>query len=598
MALVKCPDCGKMVSERASVCPECGCPAEFFVRDIAASDSDETAPKESSTPVKEEIEFDFSGYKIKYPANSSKYAGLYGDYVKLGLDAYNTLCEGCQGISADGIAKGLYDVAQKMIDDQLESIVKELYQKGVVLNIAQLKSKYSDLPLDFPYEITPFAEEYNNIMGIDQNFANERAAAYANRTRWTGGGFGIRGALKGAAKAQVLNVGSSIVSGIGNAVVRSIDDSNIERKKEQLASNKSIIESTCEYITICFGAIFNVYTNELDLLGELGEKINIDFETANTRYQAALKYENDSDRLFEAIVDCLSIYPSSRTFFDKVEMRLEATEGWEDFVSFWHLGFLYQSKDNALLKMDATYITDKGQLKLTKEMLMFIGNDPSKSKNIPIGRIKSVRFLKRCFQLELHGEFGYHTIETTDNELWVKTIENARQGIFEAVDVKTIQASADTKEELIEYIKANYTWNNKMQAIRYYMDHSNESLKTASDIVRNVLEGTEVPDLNTDYPGTEKLLEGYYAGQPIVAYYGDGKPEYSIITKNEVIILNTKKKQETRFDVFKISGLKSGPTGSNIVFRYPGSLLEKNVHMQGCAHDAIEKIKKIQNGQL
>lgn len=31
MSLMKCPDCGKMVSDRASVCPECGCPAEYFI---------------------------------------------------------------------------------------------------------------------------------------------------------------------------------------------------------------------------------------------------------------------------------------------------------------------------------------------------------------------------------------------------------------------------------------------------------------------------------------------------------------------------------------------------------------------------------------
>lgn len=30
MALVKCPDCGKMVSPRAASCPDCGCPAEYF----------------------------------------------------------------------------------------------------------------------------------------------------------------------------------------------------------------------------------------------------------------------------------------------------------------------------------------------------------------------------------------------------------------------------------------------------------------------------------------------------------------------------------------------------------------------------------------
>ena len=30
MALMKCPDCGRKVSPRASACPECGCPSEYF----------------------------------------------------------------------------------------------------------------------------------------------------------------------------------------------------------------------------------------------------------------------------------------------------------------------------------------------------------------------------------------------------------------------------------------------------------------------------------------------------------------------------------------------------------------------------------------
>ena len=34
MALLKCPDCGKLVSSRALACPECGCPAEYFEENI------------------------------------------------------------------------------------------------------------------------------------------------------------------------------------------------------------------------------------------------------------------------------------------------------------------------------------------------------------------------------------------------------------------------------------------------------------------------------------------------------------------------------------------------------------------------------------
>ena len=30
MALIKCPDCEKMISPRVQQCPFCGCPSEFF----------------------------------------------------------------------------------------------------------------------------------------------------------------------------------------------------------------------------------------------------------------------------------------------------------------------------------------------------------------------------------------------------------------------------------------------------------------------------------------------------------------------------------------------------------------------------------------
>lgn len=40
MALVKCPDCGKMVSERACSCLACGCPAEFFGKEKIEKEED------------------------------------------------------------------------------------------------------------------------------------------------------------------------------------------------------------------------------------------------------------------------------------------------------------------------------------------------------------------------------------------------------------------------------------------------------------------------------------------------------------------------------------------------------------------------------
>ena len=30
MALIKCPECGKSISDKAEKCPHCGIPAEYF----------------------------------------------------------------------------------------------------------------------------------------------------------------------------------------------------------------------------------------------------------------------------------------------------------------------------------------------------------------------------------------------------------------------------------------------------------------------------------------------------------------------------------------------------------------------------------------
>ena len=70
MGLVKCPDCGKVISDRVEGCPNCGCPREFFELDsnqqISSSNAVTTSvSNEVITPVKEElITFNIAGKEI------------------------------------------------------------------------------------------------------------------------------------------------------------------------------------------------------------------------------------------------------------------------------------------------------------------------------------------------------------------------------------------------------------------------------------------------------------------------------------------------------------------------------------------------------
>ena len=56
MALMRCPDCGKMVSGRAEVCPNCGCPSSYFEEGII--DEGEVKEEEIVEEKDDEIKID------------------------------------------------------------------------------------------------------------------------------------------------------------------------------------------------------------------------------------------------------------------------------------------------------------------------------------------------------------------------------------------------------------------------------------------------------------------------------------------------------------------------------------------------------------
>ena len=61
------------------------------------------------------------------------------------------------------------------------------------------------------YELAePFEDMYYELEKAKQNVKTPR------RSTWVGGGFGIRGALKGAAQASMLNLGGSLLNSVAN----------------------------------------------------------------------------------------------------------------------------------------------------------------------------------------------------------------------------------------------------------------------------------------------------------------------------------------------------------------------------------------------
>ena len=363
-----------------------------------------------------------------------------------------------------------------------------------------------------------------------------REVAYANRMRWSGGGFGMKGAIKGAMQASVLNAGSSMISGLGNVVVESVNEGTIERRKQRLFENQKIMNETCEGIIVCMNSLFIAYTDELYSLGKLGNKIEIDFDSATAKYEAAMNYEKDSEKIFAMVVECLSLYPASRLFYETVEMELEACPDWKEFKRYWHLDFLYKETETAYLKTTAKMDNKPGTLKLYQDVLVFDGDNQSHSKKIPIGSIKNVEKESKYFQLSLKGKFLLVLFETPMDDIWIDTLNNALKGKYEKIDLETINIAVSEKKEEIkekpvdakEYILTNFTIEQKSKAIIYYREQTGASLSEARKIIEELFTVTE--QVNR-YPGTESLDKGLFRGDRVILWCGGEEADsYTILT--------------------------------------------------------------------
>lgn len=95
-----------------------------------------------------------------------------------------------------------------------------------------------------------FVDEATNLFDIENDFklfsnwaaqVNEeinkissmRGAQRSSRSRWQGGGFGFKGAIKGAIQAGILNLGTDLIRGIGDSYIDSRDAKKIKDLKIQ-----------------------------------------------------------------------------------------------------------------------------------------------------------------------------------------------------------------------------------------------------------------------------------------------------------------------------------------------------------------------------
>ena len=359
MGLIKCPDCGKMVSTRVAACPNCGCPSEYFGKESAdakvssfqtPSSTDvkievPIQPKVSSgvllaPVVKDDIEFKFGRHIISYPKSTENIAKLYGKYEKLARD-YSAKYVGLYN-SAGDMHTVLTSLTDKVISDivQLEDMAaKDLYSFGISITRKNFDSEY--VP-EFKNEIESLFQQYAGVEQERDDLEYQRQVEKASRGRWQGGGFGMKGAVKGAMNAAVLNAGSGLLHSIGDGFTKSGDRRYINNRFEAIYASEENRTEFVSSVFYCFESVLEGIKIEMDENNLIDIDVFGDYDDISSTYETAITFEKSADKLFEKMVDCIKAAPEEVRYYKPIVQEIfnEDCE-LERFLEFWNLSWIY-----------------------------------------------------------------------------------------------------------------------------------------------------------------------------------------------------------------------------------------------------------------
>ena len=377
MSLTVCPECSKLVQGSTQKCPFCGAnfPQSLSLT-LASQDnkSDVQAILQNILAERfnhaetEEVKFRFGPRVLSYPFSLQLFARIYGKYYSVGQklrEKYYALYE-----SAGNIHTVLTSLTQQVIGDidiVMQEAIKDLYDCGIMISADNFKKKYN---ISFPYLIVSLYQQYEENFKEKQHIEMNKEIEKAGR-RWQGGGFGIKGAIKGAVKAEVLNFATEALHSLFGD---NSDEARNRRELIEIYRNESNKEGFADSVFDCCQLILfgtgREMTNDFVKLGDFQGSSE---ETASL-YENTIKFEKDPERLFYNMVSCIQQEPENIKYYTPILQDLfEKNCDLKSFLSFWNLNELYDTLEESYRESIVANITNPLIKNISKTIIQVTG---------------------------------------------------------------------------------------------------------------------------------------------------------------------------------------------------------------------------------
>ena len=206
---------------------------------------------------------------------------------------------------------------ENLINKSVDKAIELLVLEGILTVDRQLFNKKYGEYIDFEvyYSIVRQQDKLNNISDM-QNY--ELQLKQAQRARWQGGGFGVKGALKGAMTAGALNMGNDLLHSIGDSNRRKQNERNISLEEEDIFRNPKTLSALTQGVFNCTLNIFLGLMNELQE-NRKAQYVNIDSDGARAVFNNILKYkEKGSQEYIKGILECILKNPYEFEFYEEL----------------------------------------------------------------------------------------------------------------------------------------------------------------------------------------------------------------------------------------------------------------------------------------
>ena len=258
MALIKCTECGKEFSDRAVACPNCGCPTDIILEDIE---------KEKSIQQKKIVaSYDIGDYKFEIDSKMDYRIRLISDFCQK-RDQIKVLAEKMYDEfgNIDNVIEQMPQSFSIILEGAINAAIDLLMKNKIMeCDVNYFISNYGE-ELDAASLMEPIIVEYLKILKLDTEIKEYHDyIRNVHRNAWSGGGFGVKGAVKGYFKAQ-MNAGSAFLTSFSDTKEFNNNMQEVRKAKAELFAREEtkqcVVESVLRIYTVCYTIALNKLKN-------------------------------------------------------------------------------------------------------------------------------------------------------------------------------------------------------------------------------------------------------------------------------------------------------------------------------------------------